>query len=395
MKRLALLGVGGVVLLAAACGSSGTSDAGGSGAGESSISDGVGTSAGGASTTSTGTRMTTSSTSSSMSTSTSTAQTTGSGAGDATSSTGPGAGTSVGGGSATGTGGGADHTPGFTTVFTIVMENHSEEDIVGSAAAPYINSLIAQYGFAANYYDSMEHPSLLNYLWLVSGSDQGAPTDVDPDWNWGFGSFPVTAPHLGQQLDDGNVKWRSYQESMGTPCKLDNDGNYAPRHDPFLYFSDIQDDVQKCSRLNVDYSVFPTDLAAGDYKYMWITPNLVDNGHNRDSTVDPSNSDDYAVEIEQEDAWLSTEIPKILQSATYQAGGVIFLTWDEGDSPDIFSTDDHVAMIVISPKLKQAGFVSNTPLSHASYLATMEDLWGFPRVGAAVGAQNMYEFFDF
>src|SRR5665647_1392048 len=57
------------------------------------------------------------------------------------------------------------------TVFTIVLENHDYNEIVGSANAPYINSLIAQGALATNYDDTI-HPSLGNYLYMISGANQ-------------------------------------------------------------------------------------------------------------------------------------------------------------------------------------------------------------------------------
>ena len=65
---------------------------------------------------------------------------------------------------------------GFTTVFTIVLENQDYEDVLGPAGkrnAPYINSLAERYGLATNYHDSGAHPSLPNYLYMVSGSTHG------------------------------------------------------------------------------------------------------------------------------------------------------------------------------------------------------------------------------
>ena len=38
--------------------------------------------------------------------------------------------------------------PAFDHIFTIVMENHSYGQIIGSGSAPYINSLAAKYGLA-------------------------------------------------------------------------------------------------------------------------------------------------------------------------------------------------------------------------------------------------------
>jgi hypothetical protein len=299
--------------------------------------------------------------------------------------------TSDGGGGGAGAGGGAtggSGQGGFTTVFTILFENHTASDVINQGYAPYIESMVAQGGLATNYFDSGTHPSLPNYLYLISGDTQyPGIIDVSPT---NFLYFPSDSDHLGKQLNTAGVKWRSYQEDMGNGgCNLDDTGNYAPRHDPFLYFSDIQDDPTTCAKYNVDYSQFAADLADGSYKYMWITPNLIHDGHNRDDSFDASNDDDYVVEVEQADEFLSQIIPKIQNSATYKAGGVIFVVWDEGAN----SVDDQVPMIVLSPKIKSAGYTSAVKYTHANFLATIEDLFGLPRIGAAVGAANLYEFF--
>jgi hypothetical protein len=277
---------------------------------------------------------------------------------------------------------------GFTTVFTILLENHSYDQVVGSADAPYINKLIDRHGLATNYQDSGHHPSLRNYLYMVSGDVQ-YPLCIDENPTWpGIPGFPVDADNLGYQMEQAGIKWRSYQASMGKPCNLSTNGDYAPKHDPFLYFDNIQngpDDL--CARRNVDYTEFPADLASGEYQYMWITPDLVEDGH--DPAGDPSAG------LQQTDDWLARELPRILHSKAYLDGGVIFITWDEGGNFNWLtcSADDQVPMIVISPKLKSAGMKVGTPLSHASYLATMEDLYGLPRLGAAVEARTLMEFF--
>lgn len=271
---------------------------------------------------------------------------------------------------------------GFGTIFTILLENHDYDQVVASADTPYINSLIGKYGLATNYQDSMLHPSLPNYLYLITGAKQYPGfIDVAPSGN---GVFPRDADNLGNQLELAGIHWRSYQESSVTPCNLDGDGVYEPKHDPFLYFSDIQNNAAVCNNRNVDYSKFPADLAAGSYQYMWITPNMTNNGHN--PTGDP------VAAVKQADLWLSTEVPKILASQAYQNNGVLFITWDEGTGT--FGTTDHVAMIVISPKLKSPGMKVATALSHASYLRTIEDIFGISdKLGAAQNATNLMEFF--
>ena len=288
-------------------------------------------------------------------------------------------------GSSTSTSGtsGSGGSGGFGTIFTILLENHDYDQVVGSADTPYINSLIGKYGLATSYQDSMLHPSLPNYLYLITGAKQyPGILDLDPSGN---GVFPKDADNLGNQLELAGIHWRSYQEDMGIPCNLDGNGLYEPKHDPFLYFTDIQKNVALCEKTNVDYSLFPADLAGGTYQYMWITPNMTNNGHNP--------SGDPSAAVKQSDLWLSKEVPKILASAAYQDNGVLFITWDEGTGT--FGTTDHVAMIVISPKLKSAGMKVATPLSHAGYLRTIEDIFGIGnKLGAAQNATSLAEFFS-
>jgi phospholipase C len=275
------------------------------------------------------------------------------------------------------------------TVFTILLENHDYNEVVGSSNAPYLNSLIAQYGLATNYMDSGSHPSLPNYLYLISGDTQYNSLgflEYDPTPLVSLGTFPVSGDNLGNQLTAANVPWRSYQESMGTACTLASAGNFVCRHDPFLYFTNIQSGANGlCAKTNVDYAQFAADLASNTFRYLWITPNLLDDGH--DPQTDPVTG------LKQTDAWLSTEVPKILASNAWKDAGVLFITWDEAEGRNGDSADQ-VPMIIVTPGIKSAGYKSSVAYEHANYLATVEDIFGLPRLGAAVGKASMSEFWQ-
>lgn len=277
---------------------------------------------------------------------------------------------------------GASSDGAMPTIFTIVLENQDYPDIVGSSHAPYINGLIARYGLATSYRDT-GHPSLPNYLHMISGENQYAGSDRNPTTS----PFPVDRPNLASQLEAAGIQWRSYQESMGAdhPCRLSGEGDYAPKHDPFLYFTDVQRGADGlCEATNVDYSQFAADLASNAYRYMWITPNMRNDGH--DPFWDP------VAGLEQADAWCEREIPAILASPGFRAGGVLFLTWDEAEGRH-GDDGDHIPMIVISPRVP-VGTTSATAYDHASYLATVEDLLGLPRLAAVQDAPSMLDMFD-
>ncbi|HEX3479852.1 MAG TPA: alkaline phosphatase family protein, partial [Kofleriaceae bacterium] len=120
------------------------------------------------------------------------------------------------------------------SVFTIVMENHSFVDIFGEPYAPFIHQLAAQGAIALGYHDSFVHPSEPNYLWMVAGQNFGILDDGDP-----LAHSVSTGSHLADQLELAGISWRSYQESMGSPCRLASHGRYAAKHNPFIYFDDV------------------------------------------------------------------------------------------------------------------------------------------------------------
>lgn len=245
------------------------------------------------------------------------------------------------------------------TIFTVVMENHSAHEIYGSKDAPFINSLMKDNAVAAGYRDNLIHPSSPNYIWMVAGENFGI-LDNDPP-----ATHHIDArSHIADQIEMQGLTWKAYMESMGTPCGLESRYPYEPKHNPFVYFDDINgwdgtkfQPSARCNEHVVDYSELDKDLAANKVpKYVFITPNMISDMH--DSSVATG------------DAWLAKEIPKILSSDAFNNGGVLFLTFDEGSSQN-----DDPPMIVISANAKR-GYVSNTTFNASSYLKTVQKILG-------------------
>jgi phospholipase C len=245
------------------------------------------------------------------------------------------------------------------TVFTIVMENKSLGQIQGNPDAPYLNQLIADGALAQGYHDPYIHPSEPNYIWMIAGENFGVLDDQDPAAH----SIDSTS-HIADQIELAGLDWKSYQESMGEPCGIKSHGSYAAKHDPFVYFSDINgwdgtkfQPSQRCIDHVVDYSVLDQDLAAGTVpNYVFITPNLDNDMHDGS--------------IARGDQWLAAQLPKIFASDAYKNGGVVFVLWDEGSS-----NADDPPFIAISPNAKK-GFVSTVSYDTTSYLKTVQQLLG-------------------
>lgn len=272
------------------------------------------------------------------------------------------------------------------TVFLILMENHDWSAIKGSASAPYINgTLLPSASHAEQYFNPPGiHPSLPNYLWLEAGQNFGILDDNDPSTN-----HQSTTMHLATQMKNAGVTWRAYEEDIpGTACPLSNTGNYAVRHDPFVYFDDITTGPSASCTQNVrPYTELATDLAANSVaQYNFITPNVCDDMHDDKSNNSTCASTDS---VHDGDAWLSTEVPKIQASAAYKNGGAIFITWDEGEGDD-----GPIGMIVLSPLAKSGGYSNMTHYSHSSTLRTMQAIFGLsPFLGDAANATDLRDLF--
>lgn len=243
------------------------------------------------------------------------------------------------------------------------MENNEYGNIIGNSSAPYINNLANQYGLATQYY-AVSHPSLPNYLAMSAGNTFGITSDCTTCW--------VNATNLADQIEGSGRTWKAYMESMPSACYIGDAGEYAQKHDPWIYYNDIRTNATRCAGHIVPYTQFGTDMASGNApNFVWITPNLCNDMH--DCSVNTG------------DTWLSQNVPTILNSSTFKNGGVLFITWDEGSTSAgccTYAAGGQVAMLVISP-LANAGFKSSTAEDHYSLIATIEDSWGLGRLNNA------------
>ena len=254
--------------------------------------------------------------------------------------------------------------PAFSHIFEIVMENHEYSSVIGRPDAPYVNNLAATYGLATNYF-AASHPSLPNYLALTAGSTFGIASDCTTCF--------VNATNIADQVESSGRSWKAYMEDMPTPCYMGaSAGNYAMKHNPFLYYTDIRNNAARCAAHVVPFTQFGVDMSAGQLpNFVWITPNMCNDTHD--------------CPVSTGDAWLGTVVPRIIGSAAFRNGGVLFITWDEGSSNASCCGDawgGHVATLVISPK-SIAGARSSIAENHYSLLRTIEDGFGLVHLGAA------------
>ena len=267
------------------------------------------------------------------------------------------------------------------SVFTIVMENKSRNQILRPGGPAFINQLARRGASAEGYHDTFVHPSEANYLWMVAGENFGVLDDADP-----ASHHLDTTSHIVDQLERAGLSWKAYEESMGEPCGLTSHGRYAAKHDPFVYFDDVNGwdgsafhPAGRCAAHVVDYSQLDADLASHRVpRYAFITPNLDHDMHDGS--------------IADGDAWLAREVPKILASDAFTQGGVLFLLWDEGGGTP---AADDPPFLAISPNARP-GFASTADYDTSSYVKTVQAVLGLDPLpcGASGEVDAMDELFS-
>ncbi len=246
-------------------------------------------------------------------------------------------------------------------IAVIVMENEEFDAILGSSSTPYINRL-ARTGALAERMFGVAHPSLPNYLALTGGSTAGITDDCT--------NCHVHGAGLAGQLAGAGLSWRAYMEDLPYPCFTGAEaGNYAKRHDPFMYYDAVRRQPSQC------HQIVPfTRLARDEHsrtlpRFIWITPNLCHDMHDCDTATG--------------DRWLAGHVPALLRALGPR--GLLILTFDEGTSDNgccRLAHGGHIVTILAGGLARPGGRLS-TPVDHYSTLRTIEDLFGLPRRGAA------------
>jgi len=257
-------------------------------------------------------------------------------------------------------------------VILIVEENHGYSTVVYQNQMPWLKALGDKYGVATNYY-SDEKGSLLDYLWLSSGS-----AERSFGCNGNQCTNAITDDNIFRELNKAGMSWNVYADAlpkfgfMGMFA-----GNYAKRHDPAVWYSDVVHNPEQQQNV-VPFTQFPVDVAAKNLPdYSIIIPNLEDDAHNGTP--------------EAADQWLKTNIGPLLKSQYFQSGknNVLFITFDNGDNDEQGQVFTAVVGQSVIP-----GVRVNTPFRHENTLRTIMQLLGLKNYpGASATVAPMNEFF--
>ena len=241
----------------------------------------------------------------------------------------------------------ANGVPRPDHVVIVIEENHSYSEIIGSSAAPYINSLANQGALLTQSY-AITHPSQPNYLDLFSGSNQGVTDDSCPHY--------FTTDNLGLYLLNASLTFSGYSEDLPSiGSQVCTSGAYARKHVPWIDFTNVP------TTTNLPYSYFPSDYATLP-TLSFVIPNLNDDMHNGT--------------VQQGDTWLQQHLNAYIQWAVTN-NSLFIMTFDEDDG----SQGNRIATIFVGPMVVPGQYVES--VNHFNLLRTLEDMYNLPYAGVS------------
>lgn len=247
--------------------------------------------------------------------------------------------------------------PNLAHIVVIVFENKEERQVVGTSAAPTFTAMARSY-VQLTRYTAVTHPSLPNYLALVSGSTHGIRSNCT--------ACVVSAPSLADTIEQAGRSWRTYAEGLPRPGYTGaRAGRYAKKHVPFLYFRDVVSSPARRTQI-VPLSQLAADLESGSLPdFALVVPDMCHSMH------------DCAVRTG--DRWLRTILPPLLQVPDT----VVFITFDEGAWRQ---GGNHVAALALGSAVRPATR-SAQRTGHYGLLRTIEAAWGLPLLGHSASAK--------
>ncbi|ABL81117.1 phosphatidylinositol-3-phosphate phosphatase [Nocardioides sp. JS614] len=256
------------------------------------------------------------------------------------------------------------HASRVSKVVVFIVENHSLDQM--RDRMPFTYALATTYGHATGY-TAMTHPSLPNYLAIVSGSTQGVTDDRNPE------AHVLRGPTvLGKAVRAGHTA-AVYAEGMPENCALTNGGTrYAVRHNPWTYFVDER---SLCQQYDVALDALPSATTSGRLPTVsLVIPDLCNDAHD--------------CSLASADAWLSKQITPLTEGPDWKSGHLaIVVTADEDDRHH----GNNVLTLVANPALH--GKVVTEPLNHLSLSRSLSEVSGSAPLNQAAGAPSLLSAF--
>ena len=248
-----------------------------------------------------------------------------------------------------------------TKLLVVVEENQSPAQM--KVDMPYAFSLAQRFGYATRY-QAISHPSLPNYLAIVSGRTHAVADDGTP------AAHRLTGRTVfGQALAHGRTA-AVYADGMRTACSTKSTGSppYAVGHNPWPYFVDER---RACRAHDLPVSRLWSAIQSGRLPNAGLViPDKCHDAHD----CSPSTAD----------AWFRQLMAKVFLGRDWRAGRLaVVLTADENDG----SPGNRVPTIVIHPS--QRHHLVTAPLTHYALTKLYEQVTHTAYLGHARTAPSL------
>lgn len=304
---------------------------------------------------------------------------------------------------------GLAQVPSSKHVVLVIDENSSYSSVL--ANMPWLVSHGKANGYATNY-ESDNGGSLMDYLWLASGSCHSSANCTLPSGTHDFNcngndcfypgaakTDPITDNNIFRLLNNAGISWRVYAQSYaaagGTVTTSDNHNGtaYYRRHNGATWYSDVINNVNGSAGKVVDLSQLNSDVTNGRLpRFTIIVP---DGNHDAHDCPVGMSSCTLTQKLNAADQFLSRTLTPILQLSDFQAGGsgLVLVTFDECGGGTNAGCGASVYTALIGPKVKR-NTVSSRLYKHENALRTMLDSLGVKSYpGASANAADMADFF--
>ena len=271
--------------------------------------------------------------------------------------------------------------PVYSHIVIVIEENKDYNQIIGNAAAPYINNVLKKEGANLTHMYAEEHFSEGNYFWLLSGNDQGVGhLDIIPTRK-NNKNYPFKTCNLGEQLIRKGYTFKGYSESLpAIGDTISRAGYYARKHVPWVSFANIPNGKNIESSSNLQFKQFPKDFNKLP-TVSFVIPNLIHDMHNGK----PPKS------VKDGDKWLKENLNDYYQWAKTH-NSLLIITFDENSDRTGYSgfTDpasknkdirNRIPTIVAGAHVKPGNYAEGKGVTHINILHTIEAMYGLQMCG--------------
>lgn len=299
--------------------------------------------------------------------------------------------------------------PKSQRVVLVIDENSSFSEVM--ANMPWLVGEGYANAYATNY-ESDNGGSLLDYLWLASGSCESSENCALPGGTHNFycngndcyypnttNSDPITDNNIFRSMNNSGISWKvyaeEYAEAGGTPTTPDNNNGtaYYRRHNGATWYSDILNNEDKSASKIVDLSQFATDLKNGNLpRFMIIVPDGNHDAHDCPVGMATCTQEQQDAAADQ---FLSATLLPLLSTSDFLPGGtgLILVTFDECGEGTDQGCGAAVYTTLIGPQVAKHA-TTNVAYKHENSLRTLYESLGLTNYpGAASTAQPMSDLF--